>query len=184
MAPTDYDRFRHRLEQQLRADVELLFEAYRAKLRAFETVAHARGELEESADRPPLALPPGLLALAPAREPAGESPALPSASPAATAAPAAAAGPPSSPAKRKRSYAYEIQDAVEAALGQLGEAFDRNDLCRVLGFVPSRATLHRVMNELLEAGTITIEELGSGRRPMRYRKRTPAVAPAKAEAAS
>ena len=39
-----YERYRELLEEQLRVDVELLYEGYRAKLRAFEAVERARGE--------------------------------------------------------------------------------------------------------------------------------------------
>jgi len=179
MPPTDYDRFRQRLEQQLRADVELIFEAYQTKLRAFETVARARGELEEGASQPPLARPARLLELGPA--PSAPEVAQPAEGQAAPPAPPDAAP---APAKRPRSYAYEVYDAVEKALAQVGDVFDRHDLCRVLGYVPSRATLHRVLAELEDAGAIAVQEIGIGSRAARYRKRTPAPAAGNAATAS
>src|SRR5947209_9259861 len=36
MPTGDYERFRQRLEEQLRAEMELLYEGYRPKLRAYE----------------------------------------------------------------------------------------------------------------------------------------------------
>lgn len=179
MPSTDYERFRQRLERQLRADVELIFEAYQAKLRAFETVARARGELEEGASPPPLSRPARLLELGPAPSaPAVAEPAEGQVTPpsAPSAAPAAS--------KRPRHYAYEVYDAVEKALAQVGDVFDRHDLCRVLGFVPSRATLHRVLVELEEAGAIALQEVGVGSRASRYRKRAPAPATANTRTAS
>jgi hypothetical protein len=43
MPSADYERFRQQLERQLRADIELIFEAYQTKLRASETVARPGG---------------------------------------------------------------------------------------------------------------------------------------------
>jgi hypothetical protein len=43
MAAADFERYRQSLEDQLRADVEMLYQAYLAKLRAYETVSRAGG---------------------------------------------------------------------------------------------------------------------------------------------
>jgi hypothetical protein len=178
MPPGDYERYRKRLEQQLRADVGLLVEAYRAKLRAYETVARTRGELEVAGPWPEVevsnllpaagsgpAEPPGL-ALAPAPAPGEGGP---------ITAPAAAAPAPR-PEPKKRRSPFELSDAVEAALVQVGEEFDRRELCRALGFEPSRATLYRILQELEHEGRIAVVEHGTGTIGNRYRKLTPAAA--------
>ena len=166
---SDYDRYRQRLEQQLRADVELLFEAYRAKLRAYETVARARGELGSGAEIwPTVKLPSNLLPAASGAGAALQSPPAPS--------PAAA------PPRPARSEPFAVHDAIDQALLVMGKTFDRRDLCRALGFEPSRATLHRVMSELEQAGTIAVQQRSSGRVPTLYRKVAP-DSPAEPEAA-
>jgi hypothetical protein len=178
----DYERYRRRLDQQLRADVELLFEAYRTKLRAYETVARARGEIGEGDSPPPLAL---LEDLEYAARSGAAVAALDGQAPAAAVAsdgraPAAATASAPAPPARKRSHAYEVHDAVAAALPQLGEVFDRVELCRALGFEPSRATLYRVLEELRREGVIALVEMGAGTIPNRYRRLTPPAPPAPA----
>lgn len=151
MPLSDYEIYRQRLEEQLRADVELLYEAYRAKLRAYETVLRTRGEIGAGPWPPPeltLSLPP-----APGLQ---ESPPAPPV--------------PSRPSKRPRSRAYSVVEAVEGVLDTLDEVFDRNDLIRALGFEPNRATLHRILTELTDAGFLAVEEFGGGKSPNRYRR--------------
>jgi hypothetical protein len=155
--PTDYEIYRQRLEEQLRADVELLYEAYRAKLRAYETVLRTRAEIGAGPWPPPelpLSLPP-----APGLEKTAPAPAM-------------------SP-KRPRSKAYSVIDAVEGVLGTLDDVFDRNDLIRSLGFEPNRATLHRVLSELTDAGVIAVEHFGGGKQPNLYRRIAPVSPPGK-----
>src|SRR5262249_11104739 len=114
MPTGEYERYRQQLDAQLRADVELVYEAYRAKLRAYETVARARGEDFEPL--PAADLPTGL---------------RPSPAPAA-------------PARRTKSRAHQVWDSVLAAIETLPEQFDKFDLVKALGFEPRRSTLHRV----------------------------------------
>jgi hypothetical protein len=107
MTPDDYDRFRQQLEAQLRSDVELIYEAYRTKLRAYETVLRARGELEgrtfeavpalslASAGLPPLPEAPKRAAL----PPAAAIPATPAVAPAPQAVGGGAPPPPPPPPK-------------------------------------------------------------------------------------
>ena len=148
MPLNDYEIYRQRLEEQLRADVELLYEAYRAKLRAYETVLRTRGEIGAGPWPPELTL-----SLPPA-------PGLETAPP-----------PPSTlPPKRPRSRAYSLIEAVEGVLDTLDEVFDRNDLIRALGFEPNRATLHRILTDLADAGFIALEKPGGGKQPNRYRR--------------
>lgn len=147
MTPTEFEALRLRLEEQLRADVELLYEAHRVKLRAFETVLRAQADVgytvAAEVARSPLALP------------------------ATTAAVSAALSTPAEPSRRK---AWSVLDAVEEALEQVPELFDKNDLHRAIGQVPSRATLARALEMLIRDGRIKVEQDGVGRQPAIYRK--------------
>lgn len=164
----DFERYRERLERQLRADVGLLVEAYRAKLRAYETVARTRGELDGAGPWPALEVS-NLLPAAPSGP--AEVPGLaPAPAPGDGRLAAAPAPPPESP---KRRSPFEVVEAVEAALSQVGEVFDRRELCRALGFEPNRATLYRILQELEHEGRIAVVEYGSGTIGHRYRKVTP-----------
>jgi hypothetical protein len=156
----DYQRFRQRLEEQLRADMELLYEGYRAKLRAYETVARLNGELDVE-PWPPLDLAPSL---APAAGPARLSSGSPQ-----PAAPAPRVTPPAPP----RRKAYELFDAITGAFAALPEIFDKRDLVRVLGYTPRRSTLHGSLQHFIDDGVIVIEEYGIGTQPTRYRKLAP-----------
>jgi hypothetical protein len=143
MTPAEFEALRLRLEEQLRVDVELLYEAHRVKLRAFETVLRAQADIENTGytvtaevARPPLALPS-------ATEPVREPP---------------------------RRKAWSVLDAVEEALEQVPELFDKNDLHRAIGQAPSRATLSRALEMLIREGRIKVEQDGVGRQPAIYRK--------------
>jgi hypothetical protein len=154
MSPGDYERFRQQLEAQFRADVELLSEAYRTKLRAYETVCRARGELDAEPWAPPdvpRSLPE---AAAPSAE--EETPAAPE-----------ARFPPQPPAKTR---AYEMLNAISGAVAQMPEVFDKHDIGRALGFAPRRATLSRILGDLVLDGALAIAEAGTGKRPTRFRK--------------
>jgi hypothetical protein len=154
--PRDYERFRKRLEQQLRADVELIYEGYRAKLRAYESVAGLRGDLDGE-DWPPLELAPSL-APAPGRAQL-------------SAAPAAAPEAPTPP--RRRGKAYELFNAIFDLLATLPEVFDKGDLVRALGYEPRRTTLHGTLELLIEEGLIDVAQHGRGKQPARYQKIAP-----------
>ena len=149
MPTGDYERYRRQLDAQLRADVELIYEAYRAKLRAYETVARARGE--EFASLPaaelPFALPP-----APAPEPLPPPAAMPL------------------PATAPRRRANEVEGAVLAVWDRLPAVFDRDDLVRLLGFEPRRSTLHRILLRFVREKALDVEEGPGGRYLKRYRK--------------
>lgn len=170
--PSDPASYRQRLDDQLRADIEMVYNAYLAKVRAYETLATAQGAIE--AGRTPLALGAAL--------PASElTLTLPAASRAMLAATGSAVlEPPALPAalpqpaprpKPPRVGDYEVYDAVLAALGQLGEVFDKNDLIRLLSCKPHRGTLYRVLEDLVyKEGRLILEERGSGTVPNRYRQ--------------
>ncbi len=155
MSASDHERYRQHLEEQLRADVELLFEGYRARLRAYEAI-HG--------------LPPegSLSLLLPEAGPAVSLPAVPavpSVQPVGDATSATSAAVP-----RPRSGANELYSASLKILDQLPEVFDKNDLCRILGYSPHRASLHRLFRDLVKNGRLDIEDPRGGRWPIRYRR--------------
>jgi hypothetical protein len=152
---SDYERFRKRLEEQLRADVELLYEGYRAKLRAYEMVARLRGDFDGEFG-PPLEL---ARSLSPVPGPA-QLPAAPAASPPA-------------PAPPRRGKAYELFNTIFDLLATLPEVFDKSDLVRALGYEPRRTTLHNTLELLLEDGLIEVAQHGTGKRLTRYRRIAP-----------
>jgi hypothetical protein len=161
MSFRDHERFRRQLEKQLRADAELLYAAYCARLRAYETLHHLHGQLGDLDPTlllpaaPPLSLPP---AADPAPAPAPE------------------------PARPRRKAANELYDAVHAALGQLPELFDRRDVCAALGYEPHRASLYKVLQALTREGWIAVEEWGTGKLSNYYRKLPASAAPAAEDA--
>jgi len=149
-----FDVLRLRLEEQLRADVELLYEAHRIKMRAFETVWRAQAELDAALQSPP---PP----------PAGSG----KRQEAITLLPSRTPPPTASPEEDGREI-LPVPDAVIAAFHQLPEVFDKHDVHRVLGFEPSRSTLFRVLKDLIQEGSLRVESTGTGRRTSRFRKLT------------
>lgn len=192
-----YELYRLQLEEQLRRNFELLYQAHLVQLRAYETVARARGEID--AGLPPLALTlnlpgfplvpaaapalPGLPATAAALPglPAAAGPALPAPEPPPSAGPSAAPSAKKLPDKRKRDPNNRLYDGVLDALDRLGDPFTKKDLCRVLGFKPSRTTLHSVLEELVKEGTLRLADTEAGR-SNRYSKAAAApAAPAEPE---
>jgi hypothetical protein len=153
MPTGEYERYRQQLDAQLRADVELVYEAYRAKLRAYETVARARGE--DFTPLPEAELPPGLR---PAPTPA-PAPPVP------MTAPALAPG-----SRSPKSRDHQVEASVLAAIETLPARFDKFDLVKALGFEPRRSTLHRVLRLLVREGVLHVETEAAGRYPTVYRK--------------
>jgi hypothetical protein len=148
MTREEYDERRRRLDEQLRAGVELLEAAHRQQVRALDLVWMTTAEGDVELRRFPAAAP------------------SPSVAQTAVAAPA----PPASPPKPRRRSAGQLQGEVRSVLPGLPELFDRNDVCRVLGHEPERGTLYRVLQELQDEGLIGTEHAGSGRTPTRYRR--------------
>jgi hypothetical protein len=153
MTQDEFEKLRARLEEQLRLDVEMLYEAHRVKLRAFDTIRQARAELEGS-ERPPVSSterrpPPAFTPLA---------------------------APPAPPVKT-RGEAWSVLAGVHTALGKLPEEFDKYDLVRALGQEPSKATLARALDTLCKEKIIAISKQGTGRTPARFRKLKRTAAP-------
>ncbi len=165
----DFDLFRARVEEQLRADVELLIDAARTKVRAYETVLRARGELDE---RQILTTELFLPAAASLRLPAGTAAADVATVPAAVPT-AVEPGPEPARAVDPLPPATEVYAEVLQAVDQLGETFGRADIGRVLPFELSRANFYRVLETLLLRGLLIQVEPARGRRPARYRKAAP-----------
>ncbi len=162
----DFDRYRAQVEEALRADIELLIEGARAKVRAYETVLRVRGELDER-PRPALAAEvvvpaAGILRLSSPASPAGGAAPAP--------APAARAR---SPRRPRLSRKYDLAAAVLAVLDQLGETFERTDILPLLPVQPSRASLYRALETLEDRGLVIEVEPAGGRLPARYSKAPP-----------
>src|SRR5579885_2730514 len=144
MPPRDPERFRRQLEKQFRADVEMLYGAYCAKLRAYETMRRLQGDFGEDGDLDfrfllpeglPLTLP---VAPFPAPAPAPPTPAAPPAAPA--------------PEPRRKSGAHELFKAIVAVFDQLPERFEPRDVVAALGFEPRLSSLHSMLKAMVHDG--------------------------------
>ena len=144
MTHDEYEQRKRRLEEELRAGVELLETAHRHQLRALQLVWAATG----------MEIPPPVVAPAAA---------------AVYTAPAPAAPTEVTPARARRGP-WELHNDVVDALDVVPEVFDRNDACRVIGYEPDRGSLYRTFLDLKEEGTLVIQKRGSGRSPTLYRK--------------
>jgi hypothetical protein len=151
MTQAEFEKLRARLEEQLRLDVEMLYEAHRVKLRAFETIRQARAELEGS-ERPSVSTISNL-------EPRPPVLAHPAARPA-----------PVAPAVKTRGEAWSVLDEIVDVLGKLPDEFDKYDVVRAIGQSPSKATLARALETLRKEDVLAISKEGFGRYPARYRK--------------
>ena len=155
MTREEYEDRKRRLDEQLRAGVELLEAAHRQQVRALDLVWMTTAE-------DAVAFPH-----------AAAAPSRPAAQPIAAAPP-----PPAPPPKPRRRAAWELQDEVRTALAHVPDAFDRNDLCRALGYEPDRGSLYRTLEQLINEGVLAIEKRGEGRTPSQYRKTATAALPA------
>jgi hypothetical protein len=143
MRRDEYEQRKQRLETQLREGIALLESAHRQQIRALELVWMTTAEED-------LALPAGPAV-------ARSEPPPPVSVPAATH-------------RSRRRGPGELEEEVESALPRVPEVFDRNDICRTLGYEPDRGSLYRVLQELVREGSLAIQDGGSGKSPTRYRK--------------
>jgi hypothetical protein len=143
MTRGEYERHKQRLEEELRAGMEMLTAAHHHQLRALEMVWAATGK-EGAAIPPPVVMPatPGFVA----------------------------APPPATPPQSKRHKAGELFEAVRSALAQVPESFNRNDVCAALGYNPDRSSLYRVLQDLQAEGTLVMKSRGDGNVPTVYKK--------------
>jgi hypothetical protein len=149
MTHDEYEKRKRRLDEELRAGVELLETAHRHQIRALQLVLVASGgEAMEALPAVRAAIP--LMLSAPA-----------------------VSGPPTlsadSPQPGRRGPWALFNDVVDA-LAAVPEVFDRNDMCRVLGYEPDRGSLYRTFQELKREGVLTQQQRGTGKWPARYRK--------------
>jgi hypothetical protein len=152
MTHDEYEKRKRRLEEELRAGVELLETAHRHQLRALQLVWAATGG-EGVEIPPPVVVATSLGVTAPII--------------------LAAAAP--QPARRGP---WALFNDVVDALAKVPEVFDRNDICRVLGYEPDRGSLYRTFQELKREGVLTQQQRGTGKWPARYRKTALSHAPA------
>lgn len=191
MPPSDYEQFRQQADERLLANLRMVYDAYLVEVRAYETLAVARGVLPTGL-RPPLALAAPadgagperlllaagepLLPPAPPATAALPASAAPAALPPVPAAPAPARAPaPAPPARRKASAGDDLYDAILAVLDRLDDTFSREDLLAALPFGPRRSTLYAVLNDLIDNRVLELAERGRGATRALYRKRRPAA---------
>lgn len=150
MTREQYEHRKRRLEEQLRAGIQLLESAYQAQVRALDLIwmLHAEEAAAGLADEAPVPVSPEpVLAQAPEKREPLPAPALP----------------------LRRGLA-DVENDVRAALPRLPYHFTRGDVCDALGYNPDRGGLYRILNELVQEGTIHVEELGAGRKATIYRR--------------
>jgi hypothetical protein len=141
MTREEYEDRKRRLDEQLRAGVEMLEAGHRQQVRELDLAWMATAE-----EAGPSIIPLSQPATAPAPAPATPQP---------------------TPRRRESG---KFQDDVNAALAHVPDVFDRNDLCRALGYEPQRGSLYRALWDLVGAGVLELADRGSGRTPSRYRK--------------
>ena len=156
MRHEEYERRRRALETQFREDLELLRAGYQAKLRALEMLWLAP---------PGEALPQAVAVSETLRlsETLDSSETLPETTP----PQGETVTPPEPPKETRRG---QVREEIEAAFAELPEEFDRRDIIRVLGYEPPRATLFRVLEQLVMDKWISVAWYSSGRSSTRYAK--------------
>ena len=156
MRHEEYERRRRALEAQFREDLELLRAGYQAKLRALETLWLAP---------PGEALPQAVAVSETLRlsETLASSETLPETTPPQSETV-------TSPEPPKETRRGQVREEIEAAFAELPEEFDRRDVIRVLGYEPPRATLFRVLEQLVMDQWISVASYSTGRSSTRYAK--------------
>jgi hypothetical protein len=71
----------------------------------------------------------------------------------------------------RRRYPGELFHEVHAVLADVPEIFDRNHVCKAIGYEPDRGTLHRTLRELVTGGFIVQHAMGQSKIPTKYRKK-------------
>ena len=148
MTREEYDERKRRIEAHHRFSTELIDAARQQELRALELVWMTTAEGAFGRALPPLVSEETIL--------------LP-VSP-------AASGKPAPPAKAPRRVLWEIVDQVIEILPRLAEPFDRNDVCRALGYELDRGIMFRLFERLVEENLVRRVTRGEGRIPSRYRR--------------
>jgi hypothetical protein len=149
MTRDEYEQRKRRLDEQLRAGIELLEAAHRQQVRALELVWMTTAE---------------------------EDLTLPQAHLLETAEVSRAQGP-AEPARTSRRKAWQLSDEIEDILGSLPEVFDRNHVTQALGYEPDRGSLYRVLEQLARSGVLSIQMRGAGKVSTKYRKTGASASP-------
>jgi hypothetical protein len=144
MTHNQYEQHKRRLEEQLRAGIQLLENAYQAQVRALELVWMLQAETGESQT---FVSPESAPAPSPPKEEA-----------------------PPPPSRTRRRGIGELEHDVRTVLPRLPETFTRRDICTAIGYEPDRSSLYRALQELVSKGTIRIESKGTGQIPTLYRQ--------------
>jgi len=161
MRQGEYEQRRRALERQFREAVELLRAGYQAKLRALEMLwLVSPGETLPAG--PPAPSARETLRLS---ETLAESETLVDSE--TLVASETLPEPPAPGPARRRGQALED---VWERFAELPEVFDQRDVVRVLGYAVPRATLYRILGELLREKMIVMEKGSTGPNPTRYRK--------------
>lgn len=147
MTRDEYERHLRRLEEQLRAGIELLQASYKHQVGAVELI----WRMTNGGGAPALSLP---------------------AEQAVVASP-----PPPAPVRPGRRPAGDLYEEVVDAYPKLPEVFDIGDVRRALGSEPHRGSLYRILQQLMDEGYLRLESRGGGKTPTRYRKTGPEHAP-------
>ena len=66
-----------------------------------------------------------------------------------------------------------MRNAISGAVARMPEVFDKHDIGRALGFAPRRATLTRILRELVLDGDLAVDTAWAGKPPTRFRKVSP-----------
>lgn len=140
MTRDEYERRRQHLDGELKAGIEALETAHRLQVRALDLTWMMLSQ-ESVAPAPPP-----------------------------TRAPAAAAAQEPAAALTVEPKDEHLPEDFMAVIGRCPDVFDRNDICRELGFKPDRSALYRALQSLVEDGSLTVLERGEGRTPTRYAK--------------
>ncbi len=74
------------------------------------------------------------------------------------------------PPAHPRQKRGQLWKDVDAALDQLPEVFDRNDLVKALGYEPDRSALHRVMSGLRRQEVLILKRPSVGKFPAQWEK--------------
>ncbi len=148
MTREEYEERKRRIEAYHRFSSELIDAARQQELRALELVWMTTAEGAFGRALPPLPSENAIL--------------LP-VSP-------AASGKPVPPAKAPRRVLWEIVDQVIEILPGLPEPFDRNDVCRAIGYELDRGIMFRLFERLVDEKRVQRVMRGEGRNPSQYRR--------------
>lgn len=148
MTREEYEDRKRRIEAHHRFSSELIDAARQQELRALELVWMTTAEGAFGRALPPL--------------PSEDAIVLPVSPP--------ASGKPAPPAKAPRRVLWEIVDQVIEILPGLPEPFDRNDVCRAIGYELDRGIMFRLFGRLVEENLVRKVARGEGRIPSQYRR--------------